>query len=224
MFADDTSLTATGESSFEIEYKLGVSIQNVKIWLDANKLTINEEKTEYMLIGSGKRLEQIRNDPIIKIRDHIIKRVYKKKVLGLGIDDKLQWTKHVEKQTKKISCSIAMLRKVKPYVSQATLQMMYKSFVLPYFNYCSAIWYDGNKMHAEKMLKLQKRAARVITSSGLEERSSEIFQMLKWTKIQSILKKRELVMTFKALRGMAPEYLTQMFHVSVNQTYHATTK
>ena len=69
------------------------------------------------------------------------------------------------------------------------------------------------------MLKLQKRAARVITSSGLEERYSKIFQMLKWTKIQSILKKRELVMTFKALSGMAPEYLTPMFHVSVNQTY-----
>ncbi len=47
MFADDTSLTATGESSFEIEYKLEVEIQNVKTWLDANKLTLNEEKTEY---------------------------------------------------------------------------------------------------------------------------------------------------------------------------------
>ena len=71
-------------------------------------------------------------------------------------------------------------------------------------------------MHAEKMLKLQKRAARVITSSGLEERSSKIFQMLKWTKIQSILKKRELVMTFKPLRCMAPElYLTQMFHKTI---------
>ena len=81
MFADGTSLTATGESSFEIEYKLGVEIQNVKTWLDSNKLTLNEEKTEYMLIGSGKRLKQIRNDPIIKIRDHIIKRGYRKKVL-----------------------------------------------------------------------------------------------------------------------------------------------
>ena len=54
-----------------------------------------------MLIGSGKRLKQIRNDPIIKIRDHIIKRVYKKKVLGLEIDDKLQWTKHVENKLKR---------------------------------------------------------------------------------------------------------------------------
>ena len=40
--------------------------------------------------------------------------------------------------------------------------------------------------------------------------------MLKWTKIQSILKKRELVMTFKPLGCMAPElYLTQMFHKTI---------
>jgi hypothetical protein len=44
-------------------------------------------------------------------------------------------------------------------------------------------------MHAEKMLKPQKRAERVITSPSLEERSSKIIiQMFKWTKIQSILK------------------------------------
>ncbi len=48
-------------------------------------------------ICSGKRLRQIRNDPIIKIRDHIIKRVYKKTVLGLEIDDKLQWTQNMLK-------------------------------------------------------------------------------------------------------------------------------
>ena len=41
MFADDTSLTATGVSSFEIEYKLGVEIQNVKTWLDVNMLYVN---------------------------------------------------------------------------------------------------------------------------------------------------------------------------------------
>ena len=101
------------------------------------------------------------------------------------MDDKLKWTEHVEKQSKKISCSIAMLRNIKPYVPQSTLQTMYKSFLLPYFNYCSTIWHDGNKLHAEKLLKLQKGAARVITSSGYDKRSSEIFQMLNWAKIQS---------------------------------------
>ena len=90
-----------------------------------------------------------------------------------------------------------MLRKMKRYVPQTTLQTMYKSFVRPYFNYFSTVWYGGNKIQAEKMLKLQNRAARVITNSGFDKRSSEIFEMLKWTKIQSIVKRRELIITFK---------------------------
>ena len=48
MFADDTSLTVTGEYSLEIGYKLGMEIKNVKTWLDENKLSLNETKTEYM--------------------------------------------------------------------------------------------------------------------------------------------------------------------------------
>ena len=172
-----------------------------------------------MLIGSTKRLKQIKNDPVIKIKDHVIRRVYSKKVLGLEIDDKLNCTKHVVTQSKKISCPIAVLRKSKPFVPQTTFQMMYKSFVLPYFNYCSTIWFDGNKIHAEKIIKLQKRPARVITDSGFDKRSSEIFEMLKWTKTQSILKKPESIMTFKSLKGMAPENMTEMFSIPENRTH-----
>ena len=61
VFADDTSLTATGETPAEIQNKLRREIQNVWTWLSANKLTLNEEKTKYMLIGSTKRLKQIKN-------------------------------------------------------------------------------------------------------------------------------------------------------------------
>ena len=96
MFADDTNLTGAEETSAEIQNKLEGEIQNVLKWLRTNKLTLNEKKTEYMLIGSAKRLKQIQNDLIIKINDHVIKRVYNKNVLGLEIDDKLKWTEHVQ--------------------------------------------------------------------------------------------------------------------------------
>ena len=53
MFVADTILAATAWRVFcpEIEYKLRVEIQNAKTWLDANKLTLNEEKTEYTAIS-----------------------------------------------------------------------------------------------------------------------------------------------------------------------------
>ena len=63
-------------------------------------LTLYETKTEYMLIGSTKRLKQIENDPVIKIEDHVIRRLYSKKVVGLEIDDQFKWTKYVVTQSK----------------------------------------------------------------------------------------------------------------------------
>ena len=52
IFADDTNLFCQGKSSTEIENKINTDLGNVHKWLIANKLTLNQEKTESMLIGS----------------------------------------------------------------------------------------------------------------------------------------------------------------------------
>jgi hypothetical protein len=68
-------------------------------------------------------------------------------------------------------------------------------------------------------LKVHKRATRVITGSNYEIRSPEIFEKLGWEKIEIILKKREHIMLFKALRGETPNYLSDLFVASHNNTY-----
>ena len=96
--------------------------------------------------------------------------------------------------------------------------------VLPYFNYCSTIWHDNNISHINNLFKLQKRAARVITSSDYSIRSVQIFETLQWQSIKTILDKRELIMMFKVLNGMAPNYLTMLFHKRNNTAnYHLRT-
>ena len=63
MFADDTNISCCGSSSVEIEQKLNTDLENVHKWLISNKLTLNGEKTEYMIIGSRNRLNQIHSKP-----------------------------------------------------------------------------------------------------------------------------------------------------------------
>ena len=81
---------------------------------------------------------------------------------------------------------------------------MYKTLVLPHFIYCSNVWLDGSTTNMNKLYKLQKRDARVITGANYDIRSSEIFENLNWKPLEIILKKGELLMTFKAIRGWAP--------------------
>ena len=96
---------------------------------------------------------------------------------------------------------------------------MHLVLVLPHFTYCSNGWSDGSCSHTEKLKKLQKRAARVITGSTYEIRSTETFEKLGWERIEIILKKREHIMTFKALRGDTPKYLSDLFVPSHNDMY-----
>ena len=55
LFADDTNITAEGISIGEIEDKLCTDLENMHQWLLANKLTLNMDKTEYMVIGSKQK-------------------------------------------------------------------------------------------------------------------------------------------------------------------------
>ena len=92
LFADDTILSCQGHSFADIEHKLNNDILNGQKWLSANKLTLNYVKTKYMIIGSRQRLGNLSYEPKIIINRHQIGRVYEREVLGIVIDDKLNWT------------------------------------------------------------------------------------------------------------------------------------
>ena len=71
-----------------------------------------------MLIGSVQRLGNIVKTAKVLFGEHKNKKSKRKTVLGLKIDEQLNWNKHNNEQCKKISKSIALLRKAKDFVSQ----------------------------------------------------------------------------------------------------------
>ena len=91
LFADDTNLLCAGLDASEIEIKLKKDLENVHSWLRCNKLTLNDTKTEYMIIGSRYRLNKFEDFPetSLAIGDDI-KRVTSKKSLGFIIDNQLK--------------------------------------------------------------------------------------------------------------------------------------
>jgi hypothetical protein len=53
MFADDTNISTNGKTNDELQERINVDLENVHHWLLENKLTLNKDKTEYVInIGS----------------------------------------------------------------------------------------------------------------------------------------------------------------------------
>ena len=115
--------------------------------------------------------------------------------------------------------NIALLRRAKLFVPQNILIKLYNALIMPHFTYCSTVWNDGCCSHINKLFKLQKRAARVITASTYEVRSTEIQENLDWITVEKNLKNRETIMSmpFKALTGKLPKYVVELFTKCENE-------
>ena len=89
IFADDTSITAFGKTLEDTEIELNNDLINIRNWLTANKLSLNIAKTEYVLIGSRQKLNNVSKQPNVVIGDRPIERVRDCKILGVQIDESL---------------------------------------------------------------------------------------------------------------------------------------
>ncbi len=67
LFADDTNLTVAGECIQEIESNMNSDLTFINEWLLANRLSLNVVKTEFILIGSAHKLNNIVAQPDLNI-------------------------------------------------------------------------------------------------------------------------------------------------------------
>ena len=125
-------------------------------------------KTEFMLIGSSQRLSTLTESPTFAINDFQVSQVTTAKSLGVTIDDRLDWSGHIEKVTKKVASGIGAIKRIRHLVPQATLQLIYQALIQPHFDYCNIVWGNCGITLRNKVQKLQKRAARVLTYSSYD--------------------------------------------------------
>ena len=61
------------------------------------------------------------------------------KLLGVGIDNSLNFSKHIGKLTKKAGNELDVLGRLKNTLTTFSKMCLYSSYVMSYFTYCSSI-------------------------------------------------------------------------------------
>ena len=133
LFADDTNLFCTGTDLKEIIRLVNEEISKIYDWVNANKLPLNIDKTNFMLF-TPKNFSHCIDD--IVINQIKIQEVKETKFLGVIIDNKLKWSAHIMYISKKIAKGIGILLKSRKVFDNDTLLSLYHTFVYPYLHYC----------------------------------------------------------------------------------------
>ena len=155
IFADDTNVFLEGKNLVDTCDTMSTELQKVNLWLQANKLTLNIAKTQYMCFKSPrKKIDSIHSVSINKTK---IEFVSKSKFIGIVLDESLSWIDHIKSVKTRVAKEMGVICKARKYLNQQTLKVLYYSMVYPHLIYCVEVWGYASQIHLSSLFKPQKR-------------------------------------------------------------------
>ena len=133
-FADDTTVFFANKCMKHVHSVMNEELIKVDEWLKSNRLSLNVSKTSYMLVSHN---ANVNDANFISIRGNILNRVNCVKFLGVLLDDKLNFTSHVNNVATKISKSIGVIRRVSHLIQSRELLNFVLCTYLFTYNLCN---------------------------------------------------------------------------------------
>ena len=143
------------------------------------------------------------------------------KLLGAEIDHDLSFTSHVDKICKKLSQRIGILKKIRSCLTMQHRLLYYNAMIKSVINYVSTVWTSCNKENLGKILKMQKRAARVICNAHGQASSVELFNRLQWVPLYEGAKIAKCCLAYKRVKNNVPAYIEDS--LKLNSDRHTRT-
>ena len=173
LFADDGALLFK-DIDRNTYMNMQIELLIVKKWLDLNKLSLNIEKTQYLVF------DNVSENEFILVNDILIYECKQTKYLGLIVDNKLSFAGHIEYMKKKIVKRINAMYKSKSFLPLHYRKMFANALVLPVFDYLDIIYNKACKSRLLDLDILYKKVAKIALDLPQRESSIKVYKEMAW--------------------------------------------
>ena len=106
----------------------------------------------------------------ININRSVIKSSNSEKLLGITIGSDFTFDKHINTLCWKASQKLHALSRISKYLSEHIKWILYKTFIMPQFNYCPLIWMCHSRGLNDKIDNIHKTALRIVYQDKIKFR------------------------------------------------------
>ena len=180
-------------------------------WMSSNRLKLNASKTEFIWLGSTRRLARCTFDPIV-IGGVPIQPSSTVRDLGAYIDSGTSYMDHVTRLTRTCFFHIRQLRSIRRSLTVDSSHALVRALILTRLDYCSGLLGGAPKCILSPLSRILRAAARLILllplllprTSSVE---NEICTVLHWLDIPARVTFKLCLLAHQCLHGSAPPYL-----------------
>ena len=207
-FADDNTITCTSDSLAELIENLELESNKATEGFKVNNMIVNPEKFQAIIID---RKGQSNNPTKLVIDGKEINSENCVTLLGLEIDSKLSFDKHISKLCNKCAGIINTLARLNSFLGFEEKKVFGNSFIYGNSNYCPLVWHFCSKSSRNKIENIQKRALRFLLNDYVSDYNTLLQKSNKCT--MEIRRIRTLASeTFKTINDLNPSFMKNLFN------------
>ena len=212
-YADDTQLYLSCSPSTLTQNlsQLEKCINDIRHFFLAHQLKINDNKTEFLIIGSTQQLNKVNMDLIsLRVGQDTITPSDKVKNLGVIFDSQLSFKHHINNITRKSYYHLTRIRQIKKYITPKISESLIHSLVSSNLDYCNSLLYNTPNLRLKKLQQVQNCSARILTGTPKFSHITPVLRNLHWLPVRHRIEYKLLLQTYKILNCKFPEYLQNL--------------
>ena len=215
LFADDANHYMSGNNCFDLINQVNLNLIQLSKWFLANKLSLNHVKTEAMLFS--RKILYFPMPPLV-IDNTPLAYSFTFKFLGLLLDHRLNWKKHINHVRAKLASACGILYTLRNKLSLYVAKLIYYSIAYPYMNYCCIVWCSANISSLQALSTIQRKLIRLICKKDRRSSTSLLFRQLNLLKLNDIFKLNISLLVFKSIHNLivSPINYSERINVAYN--------
>ncbi len=102
------------------------------------------------------------------------------------------------------------IARLRPMLSFPVAERLINTFVFTRIDYCNALLAGASQATLNKLQVVQNSAARILTRTRMRDHITPVLEFLHWLPVSFRVDLNFLMLTYKALHGLAPQYLSEL--------------
>jgi len=193
--------------------------RDIQFWMLNNDLKLNNDKTEFLIIGTSQKLEKLDNISI-HVGDSDIHPELITRNLGSWFDSRLSIATHITKICASSFYYIYNINRMRQYLSQQSTETLVHAFITSCLDYCNGLLYGLPDCLLNKLQQVQNACARLIFKEQKFCHVTPLIYELHWLPIRYRIEFNILLITFKILNFLAPTYLSSLISLRLPSKYN----
>ena len=213
-YADDHQVMKIFKPSAQgvvLTFDIERCFSSIKEWMSYYYLQMNDSKTEIIVFGPSRVLSEIQIKGVNISSNTSLRFVNSVKNLGIHMDNALTMERQVIELKKKCFYTLRNITKIRFLLSTEQRKTIVNSLVVSCLDYCNGLYFGISEKLMSQLQTLQNACAKTVVGKYKYDHVGNDLHNLHWLSIKKRVIFKIALLSYKALNGIAPLYLQELF-------------